>query len=198
MIKEIKITFLGNSGVGKSSIVKRYCFDQFDQNNQSNLGADCAQKEMEFQNNKIKLQIWDTAGQEKFRSLVPLFLRNAHVAIIVYDITQKSSFTQLKEWVSSLEQICPKNNFFVLVGNKCDLIDQEEVTYDEAKQYSYNLKAPLHYTSCKTNQGIQELFQKIVEEYFKQQEELQNTETQRNEKQNSKLKVQKKYYSTCC
>nr|CAI44497.1 rab_C43 [Paramecium tetraurelia] len=195
MIKEIKITFLGNSGVGKSSIVKRYCFEEFDEHNQSNLGADYVPKEMEYQNNKIKLQIWDTAGQEKFRSLVPLFLRTV---IIVYDITQKSSFTQLKEWVSSLEQICSKNQLFFLVGNKCDLIEQEQVTYDEAKQYSYNLKAPLQYTSCKNNEGIQELFQKIVEEYLKQEEELKNKELLINEKQNSKLKVEKKNYSTCC
>ncbi|CAD8168179.1 unnamed protein product [Paramecium pentaurelia] len=198
MIKEIKITLLGNSGVGKSSIVNRFCFQSFNENNQSNLGAGYFSKEIELQNNKFKFQIWDTAGQEKFRSLVPLFLRNSQVAIIVYDITQKSSFTSLKEWVSNLEQICTKNQLFVLVGNKCDLIEQEEVTYDEAMQYSYNLKAIFQYTSCKTNDGIEELFNKIAVEYLKFEEEQQNKQMHTNEKQNSKLKFQNKYYFTCC
>ncbi|CAD8062603.1 unnamed protein product [Paramecium sonneborni] len=197
MIKEIKVTLLGDSGVGKSSIVNRFCFSKFNDKNKVSPAADYFSKEIQLEGNIIKFQMWDTAGQEQFRSLVPLYLRNSQVAIIVYDITQKSSFIALKEWIINLEQVCSRNLIFILVGNKCDLIDQEAVTYDEAKQYSYQLQALFQYTSCKTNDGIEDLFRIIAGEYLKQEEELKNQQNT-NHKQNSKLSIEKNYYSSCC
>jgi Ras-related protein Rab-22 len=109
----------------------------------------------------IKYQIWDTAGQEKYHSLAPMYYRGAAAAIIVYDITRSSSFQTLKNWVRELQQLGPENIVIAICGNKCDLEDKREVDMMEAKSYADEINALFLETSAKANRNVQELFQDI-------------------------------------
>ncbi|KAL4488356.1 hypothetical protein ABPG72_019206 [Tetrahymena utriculariae] len=121
------------------------------------------QKQKLPNNNFYFFQIWDTAGQEKYRSLAPLYYRDSHAALIVYDITNKNSFDVLKKWVGELRQHGPANIAIAVVGNKVDLIEREDVKYDDAKSYANGLNAIFQYTSAKENQNIESLFIQIAE-----------------------------------
>ncbi|CAD8106037.1 unnamed protein product [Paramecium primaurelia] len=164
MNREVKVVLLGDSGVGKSSIVLRFCSDIFKVTHESTLGAAFMARTIEVNGINFKFQIWDTAGQEKYKSLTPLYYREAQVALIVYDITHKDSFDVLKSWVNELKAHGPKKIVQVLVGNKNDLIEDEKVSYDEANNYAQQIGASLKLTSCKENKGIQELFVSIAEQ----------------------------------
>eukprot|EP01015_Nassula_variabilis_P030096 TRINITY_DN6572_c0_g1_i4.p2 TRINITY_DN6572_c0_g1~~TRINITY_DN6572_c0_g1_i4.p2 ORF type:complete len:157 (-),score=39.44 TRINITY_DN6572_c0_g1_i4:61-531(-) len=116
--------------------------------------------------NFIKYQIWDTAGQEKYESLVPMYYKDAKVALIVYDITNQSSFEKVKFWVQELREKGPPNMILAVVGNKIDLEDKEEVSYEEANSYAKELNAIFAQTSAKENRGIEALFTKISKQLY--------------------------------
>ncbi|KAL4438908.1 hypothetical protein ABPG74_016628 [Tetrahymena malaccensis] len=161
--RDIKVVILGDAGVGKTSILNRFSNKGFDENSQTTLGASFIPKVMTKGDKTYKFQIWDTAGQEKYRSLAPLYYRDTHAALIVYDITNKTSFEVLKKWVSELREHGPANITIAVVGNKVDLIEREEVKYDDAKSYANQLNAIFQYTSAKENQNIESLFVQIAE-----------------------------------
>ncbi|CAD8120840.1 unnamed protein product [Paramecium sonneborni] len=184
MNREVKVVLLGDSGVGKSSIVLRFCSDIFKVTHESTLGAAFMARTIEVNGINFKFQIWDTAGQEKYKSLTPLYYREAQVALIVYDITHKDSFDVLKSWVNELKAHGPKKILQVLVGNKNDLIEDEKVSYDEANNYAQQIGASLKLTSCKENKGIQELFVSIAEQIlYEEQNKL--VEGKKSDKQSS-------------
>eukprot|EP01017_Pseudomicrothorax_dubius_P024816 TRINITY_DN2637_c0_g2_i1.p1 TRINITY_DN2637_c0_g2~~TRINITY_DN2637_c0_g2_i1.p1 ORF type:complete len:152 (-),score=43.64 TRINITY_DN2637_c0_g2_i1:96-551(-) len=115
------------------------------------------------ENKLIKYQIWDTAGQEKYHALASLFYKDAKVGIVVYDITSRESFEDLKIWLSELREKGPANMILAIVGNKIDLITEEKVTYQEASEYAKKAGAIFCQTSAKENRGIEALFTKISE-----------------------------------
>lgn len=124
MSMQKKVVILGDSGVGKTSILFRYIFDKFDNSNLPTLGASFKSKTIPLpsENSQIKLNLWDTAGQEKFKSLTRMYYQEAEAAIIVYDTTFRESFESAKNWVQDLrENANVPDVLIVLVGNKCDL-----------------------------------------------------------------------------
>lgn len=128
-----KCVLLGTSGVGKSSIVLRALRNQFDENPQSTIGAAFSYRAMNHPNGDYRLEIWDTAGQERYESLVPLYYRDAHIVIIVYDVTDRDSFDGAKKTYAKIAQSTEKNNmFFMMIGNKCEypnrMVDGKEVS----------------------------------------------------------------------
>ena len=134
--REVKVVLLGDTGVGKSSLVLRFVTNSFKAYSESTIGASFMSKIMTIDGNKIKFQIWDTAGQEKYHSLAPMYYRGAAVAIVVYDITRKSSFTTLQNWIKELRQLGPEDIVIVIAANKCDLDDQREVETETARAYA--------------------------------------------------------------
>ncbi|XP_042786497.1 ras-related protein Rab-22A isoform X2 [Panthera tigris] len=122
-LRELKVCLLGDTGVGKSSIVWRFVEDSFDPNINPTIGASFMTKTVQYQNELHKFLIWDTAGQERFRALAPMYYRGSAAAIIVYDITKEETFSTLKNWVRELRQHGPPNIVVAIAGNKCDLID---------------------------------------------------------------------------
>ncbi|XP_039720631.1 ras-related protein Rab-22A isoform X3 [Pteropus medius] len=122
-LRELKVCLLGDTGVGKSSIVWRFVEDSFDPNINPTIGASFMTKTVQYQNELHKFLIWDTAGQERFRALAPMYYRGSAAAIIVYDITKEETFSTLKNWVKELRQHGPPNIVVAIAGNKCDLID---------------------------------------------------------------------------
>ncbi len=156
-----KVVLLGDSGVGKTCIISRYISGAFDQNSPSTNGASYASKILTFEqlNKTISLDIWDTAGQEKYKSLTKFFYKDAAVAILVYDITQKESFDNIKGyWLEQLKEFGSKNIIIGVAGNKCDMYEKEEVGENDAKQFAEQIGAFFEITSAKNNTGITDLF----------------------------------------
>ena len=156
-----KVVLLGDSGVGKTCIISRYISGAFDQNSPTTNGASYASKILEFPklNKKISLDIWDTAGQEKYKSLTKFFYKDAAVAILVYDITQKDTFESMKKyWYQQLQEFGSKKIILGIAGNKCDMYEREEVSENDAKEFAESKGAFFEITSAKNNTGINELF----------------------------------------
>ncbi|XP_075427442.1 ras-related protein Rab-22A isoform X2 [Ascaphus truei] len=145
-VRELKVCLLGDTGVGKSSIV---------------WSASFMTKTVQYQNELHKFLIWDTAGQERFRALAPMYYRGSTAAIIVYDITKEDTFSTLKNWVKELRQHGPPNIVVAIAGNKCDLNDLREVVEKDAKDYADSINAIFVETSAKIAININELFIEI-------------------------------------
>ena len=161
----VKAVLLGESGVGKTCIIARFINNTFENNIMSTTGASYAGKTMtldEFQGKCIKFEIWDTAGQEKYRALTKIFYKDAKVAILVYDITRKDSFDEIKNyWYNQIKESAPKDIVIGVAANKCDLYDNEAVSEDEARKFADEIGAVFRLTSASTNTGIEELFKNI-------------------------------------
>ncbi|XP_025030064.1 ras-related protein Rab-22A isoform X1 [Python bivittatus] len=160
-LRELKVCLLGDTGVGKSSIVWRFVEDSFDPNINPTIGASFMTKTVQYQNELHKFLIWDTAGQERFRALAPMYYRGSAAAIIVYDITKEETFSTLKNWVKELRQHGPPNIVVAIAGNKCDLNDVREVIEKDAKDYADSIHAIFVETSAKNAININELFIEI-------------------------------------
>ncbi|KAA0712716.1 Ras-related protein [Triplophysa tibetana] len=160
-LRELKVCLLGDTGVGKSSIVWRFVEDNFDPNINPTIGASFMSKTVQYQNELHKFLIWDTAGQERFRALAPMYYRGSAAAIIVYDITKEDSFQTLKNWVKELRQHGPPNIVVAIAGNKCDLSDAREVLEKDAKDYADSIHAIFVETSAKNAININEVFIQI-------------------------------------
>uniref|UniRef100_A0A8I5MVJ3 RAB31, member RAS onco family n=1 Tax=Papio anubis TaxID=9555 RepID=A0A8I5MVJ3_PAPAN len=158
---ELKVCLLGDTGVGKSSIVCRFVQDHFDHNISPTIGASFMTKTVPCGNELHKFLIWDTAGQERFHSLAPMYYRGSAAAVIVYDITKQDSFYTLKKWVKELKEHGPENIVMAIAGNKCDLSDIREVPLKDAKEYAESIGAIVVETSAKNAINIEELFQGI-------------------------------------
>ena len=178
----IKIVLLGSAGVGKSSILKRYISDDFENREQPTLGASFHSKTVKMKDKSYKFQIWDTAGQEKYAPLAVMYYRDAHVVLLVYDTTCKDSFEVLKGWHEEVKEKGMSNVVMMVIGNKNDLIDRQEVEPERARAYADSIGAGFKLTSAKENSGIKEVFEKIIEKI------LQNQILAEEEKKGLKLK----------
>ncbi|XP_060679836.1 ras-related protein Rab-31 [Hemiscyllium ocellatum] len=163
-IRELKVCLLGDTGVGKSSIVCRFVQDTFDLNTLPTIGASFMTKTVSCGNELHKFLIWDTAGQERFHSLAPMYYRGSAAAVIVYDITNEESFYTLKKWVKELKEHGPENIVVAIAGNKCDLSDMREVTVKDAQEYVKFINAIFVETSAKNAINVGELFERISQQ----------------------------------
>nr|XP_054602822.1 vesicle-associated membrane protein-associated protein A isoform X1 [Nothobranchius furzeri] len=160
-IRELKVCLLGDTGVGKSSIVCRFVQDHFDHNISPTIGASFLTKTVPCGNELHKFLIWDTAGQERFHSLAPMYYRGSAAAVIVYDITKLDSFQTLKKWVKELKEHGPEDIVVAIAGNKNDLGDIREVPMKEAKEFAESIAAIFIETSARNAVNVEELFQRI-------------------------------------
>lgn len=158
---EIKLCLLGDSGVGKSSIVHRFVYDSFRPYMENTIGAAFLTKTMIVDGRTYKFQIWDTAGQEKYRALAPMYYRGAAAAIVVYDISRESSFHAVKLWLAELKRHASPNIVLAIAGNKNDLEDLREVSYQEAQDCAKCHGAIMIETSAKSAVNVASLFIEI-------------------------------------
>ena len=182
-IPQCKVVLLGDSGVGKTCIISRYISGQFDENSASTNGASYASKQVDYEHLKksVMLDIWDTAGQEKYKSLTKFFYKDAAVAVLVYDITSKESFDNLKKyWYQQIQENGDKNLILGIAGNKCDLYETEAVNESEAREFAKSIGAIFGLTSASNNTGITELFTDIGNRFldpsFQQKKKEENEE----------------------
>ena len=159
-----KVVLLGESGVGKTCIISRYVNNTYDEKSETTNGASYASKIIEHEQYKQshRFDIWDTAGQEKYRSLTKFFYKDAAIAVLVYDITRRDSFEEVKNyWYEQLKTCGEKNIVIGLAGNKCDMFDKEAVTEEEAKNFANEIGAQFQLTSAFKNMGIDDLFRMV-------------------------------------
>jgi len=162
----VKIIIIGKSAVGKTALLQKYITDTFQQDLKSTIGADFHTKELPLENKTITLQIWDTAGQERFQSLGNAFYRGADACIMVYDITDESSFDEISVWKKKFEEQTsiedPSQYPFLLLGNKSDLKDQRRVDTQKAQEYAARCSMSFYETSAKTGDNIKVAMEKIA------------------------------------
>ena len=158
---------IGNSGVGKSSLLVRFAVsyshlligilqdDMFTDNFMPTIGVDFKIRNNEVDGKKIKLQIWDTAGQERFKTITSSYYKGAHGIIITYDITDRESFSAIQNWMSEVEKYASDNISRILVGNKCDLESQRQVTFEEGQEIADHFCVRFLETSAKDSKNVE-------------------------------------------
>ena len=166
-IESFKVVLVGESGVGKTSIITQFIDQTFQEDIQSTTGGTFSTKSVVCDGGKIlKFEIWDTAGQEKYRSLTTMFYKDANAAVMVYDVTRKDSFEEMKNyWAIQIKDNSPENIILAIAANKSDLIEQETVDEEEARNFAKELNAIFVTTSAKSSEGINSLFEEIAKKY---------------------------------
>ena len=170
---EYKLIFLGDQSVGKSCILNRFMNDTFTEDYQATIGLDFqTKKKVQIDNQDIHLLLYDTSGQEKFKSLIPMYTRNANIILLVYDITSQNSFNNLSNWLEDLINVKKEEVIFAVVGNKTDLEDNREVSAEEWKKFAEEKNFIFAEVSAKTGDGINKLFDVILKEMLKKKTKL--------------------------
>ena len=164
----IKIVLIGEAGVGKTCIISRYIDNIFIENNDSTIGANYSEKTIKRGDKEVQLNIWDTAGQEKFHSLGKHFYKDSYVVCLVYDITNQESLDSLKNiWYPDLQKYGEQYTILAVVGNKCDLYEMDNLAKEEqAKAFADEIKAIFMLTSAKTGDGIEKLFNTLTDKFL--------------------------------
>lgn len=154
----LKIIILGDSGVGKTSLMNQYVNRKFSSQYKATIGADFLTKEVMIDDKLVTLQIWDTAGQERFRTITSSYYRGAHGIIVVYDTTDLESFNNVKQWLHEIDRYASENVNKLLVGNKSDLTSKREVSFDQAKEFADSLGIEFVETSAKNATNVEKAF----------------------------------------
>ncbi|CAG8643269.1 22949_t:CDS:2, partial [Gigaspora rosea] len=149
-LRKFKLVFLGEQSVGKTSLITRFMYDTFDNTYQA-------------KDRTVRLQLWDTAGQERFRSLIPSYIRDSSVAVVVYDITNRNSFMNTAKWIDDVRAERGHDVIIVLVGNKTDLNDRRQVTTEEGEKKAKEFNVMFIETSAKAGHNVKTLFRKIAQ-----------------------------------
>ena len=162
-----KYIIIGDSSVGKSNLLMKFAHNKFTEDYQATIGVEFGAKNIELNDQIYRIQIWDTAGQENFRSITRAYYKNSVCAMVVYDITNRDSFEHVQNWIEDVRNQSPKTVLIILVGNKIDLEDQRVVTYDEGNEFAMKNGLIFGETSAKSGVGIEEIFSKSVQEIVK-------------------------------
>ena len=197
-VESFKVVLVGESGVGKTSIITQFIDQTFQEDIQSTTGGTFSTKSVVCDGGKIlKFEIWDTAGQEKYRSLTTMFYKDANAAVMVYDVTRKDSFEEIKNyWSNQIKDSSPENIILAIAANKSDLIELEAVDEGEARNFAKELNAIFVTTSAKSSEGINSLFEEIAKKYsgatnvtIKADEDVEEPQAQE-QKNNNGIKIE--------
>ena len=191
---KLKLLILGDSDVGKTSLLLKYIDNYFPESHLATIGVEFKTKDVECKGYKIHLQLWDTAGQERFRSITKSYFRNANGVIFVYDITNKNTFKNLKDWVRDSEA---NDSGFkrIILGNKFDLQNKRQVNFQEAKEWADKKQIEIMEVSAKLGTNVNKAIMRFAEiclENKTNEEIMDNYGLNDNKKENAKLKKNKK------
>ena len=190
--KTTKVVLIGDGGVGKTCIISRFISNEFDKEVESTDGSSYGTKELELPklNKKINLDIWDTAGQERYKSLTKFFYKDAQIIIMVYDITKKLTFENIKnQWYKEIQELSGKNFILGIAGNKSDLYESEEVPEKEAREYAKSINAVYSLTSAQNNTGIKQLFEDVGMQLLAPDFQEKIMEEQKEKKEDTNIKI---------
>ena len=194
--QKIKIMIIGESLVGKTSLITRYTNDSFSGVYLTTVGIDFQTKFLNINDKTIKVELWDTAGQERFRNIAKNYFQSSDGFLIVYDITSKTSFEKLSFWNEQVNLNAPENTKYIIVGNKKDLEEKREVKTEEGENLAKKNNVKFYETSAKNGTNVNEVFELLAKEIVADTEKLQT----RNKRSSQVLKkrntvVEKK---SCC
>ena len=192
-----KILTIGESGVGKTCILRRFVENKFLKNHLATIGIDFKTKNLIINNKEIKLKIWDTAGQERFRNIATQYYKGADGIVLVYDVTDDGSFEKIRDWMAQIQANAEKDDLgLVLLGNKCD-VEPRVVTEEQGNKMAEELHISYFETSALTGQGIKEAFEQLARDIMKKKgvgEENKDGRVELNNNDNKK----KKEKGDCC
>ena len=157
----LKVLLIGDSSVGKTALIWKYIDGSFSLNHVITVGVECRNKKIIINNLEIKLQIWDTSGQEIYRSVTKSIYRNSDALIFVFDITNENSFNHIKDWMTDSEMV-GKDFKKILIGNKSDLIDERKINKEKIENYLKNNNMKYFETSAKNGKNLDVIFTEIV------------------------------------
>ena len=192
----IKVILLGETGVGKTCLINAYMGKRFIKNSITTLSPESERKLIEINQKKYLIELWDTAGQEKYRSMNNLFIKESKVVILVYDVTLERSFSELEYWVKTTKEILSNEAVYGIAGNKADLIDDITVSDEEGKKFAKDNGALFCTTSAKEDsKGFQMFLDQLINQYVEK-----NIDKGSNNKDKRKLsfKNTKKKRKRCC
>ena len=195
--EKIKLMILGDSTVGKSSILRQYCKKEFHEKYIGTIGIDFQIKYININNKKIKLQIWDTAGQERYRVVTKNYFNSSDGFIIIYDITNRESFNNVKNWIEQITALAGENIKCIIFGNKNDLNNKRQVQKDEGKELAKNYNFNFFETSAKDGSNVEEGFNSIATSVM---DDIKSVKSKRSnssilKKQKTKKEIKKE---SCC
>jgi len=201
-----KLILIGNSGVGKSCILQRYMKHTFQETYKCTIGVDFLMKSLIINGKTVKLQLWDTAGQEKYKSMVSSYYRGANVALIIFDLTNHISFDALPSWIENYYKNGPEQKNIILIGNKKDLEVERQVTQEEAETFAETNNMIYFETSAKDGENIDYVFnyaaEKLLEFYSGNNEAILKRQlTPNNEKQINNfqdVRIEEQTKKKCC
>jgi len=159
---QCKLLMIGDSGVGKTCVLLRYANDSFSPSFITTIGIDFKIKNVEVDGTRIKMQIWDTAGQERFRTITTSYFRGAQGILLVYDVTDRRSFESIRNWITQIQQHADVHVNKILVGNKCDMLDEMVVGTEEGQQLATEFGAGFFECSAKNDINVEECFLSIA------------------------------------
>ena len=163
----LKYIIIGDPSVGKSNLLMKFANNKFTEEYEATIGVEFGVKNITLDNQIFRIQIWDTAGQENFRSITRAYYKNCVCAMVVYDITNKKSFDNVQNWIKDVITNSPKTVLIILIGNKIDLIDKRQVSFDDGQEFAINQGIIFMETSAKTGDGVEEIFKKSAQEIKK-------------------------------
>ena len=192
---KVKIMLIGDSNVGKTSIIKRYCKNIFSKSHISTVGIDLETKNIKIGKQIINLQLWDTAGQERYRGLSKNYYNNSDAFIIVYDITNSKSFENVTNWIMQIKENASENVKIVLFGNKSDLEDQRIINEEEGKKFAKDNNINFYETSAENGANVEKAIIDLVKEVINDENFTKGSE---NTSQLSGDKFKKENKKKCC
>lgn len=192
-----KIVIVGKSAVGKSSLMLKFTDDRFTENYLTTIGVDFKFRSFKLKDEAFKLQIWDTAGQEQYKTITKTFYKGAHAVLIAFDITSRNSFEEMTNmWYSEVESNCDRDVEIVIIGTKCDMESQREVAFQEANEFAMMHNCSYFETSAKSGTNVEKVFFEVTEVVYAKEKMKTSSNTEEGVKLDDG--EQKQDNSGCC
>jgi Ras-related protein Rab-6A len=180
-MKKLKVTLIGESQVGKTSLINQYVNNKFEDEYLMTIGNDKMIKEIEINENKVRLEIWDTIGQKDLRNANKIFMKNTNIALIVYDITNKKSFENLNEFYKELIKMNERDKMIIgIAANKSDLYENTEVNREEGEEYAKKINALYFESTATDHENVVNIFEELIKVYIENNKEKKNEDTTNN------------------
>ena len=199
---KLKVVVVGDSGVGKTNLIKRFISNTFNENSKATVGVEFLSKSYKINEKVFKIEIWDTAGQERYKSITAAYYKGAKGALVVYDTTQKPSFENIDKWMTEIKDKASPDMKLIIVGNKTDLVDQKQVTTEEALGKAKDLESPLMEASAKDGNNVKEAFYDLLREMYKEiRKKIDVVESQANDNGKNGIQLEtndEKKKKGCC
>ena len=184
----IKLLLIGNAYVGKTLIVQKFLDNTFSKTTMATIGVDLQYKVLDINGKKVKYLIWDTAGEDRMKTMTYAYYRGCHVVLIVYDVTSKKSFENVTTWVECVDKFAKSNVLRILVGNKTDLEDKRVISKEEGKKLAEENGLKFYEISAKTMNGLVEMFEDVAKEYVQiyEQKAIKNFQLRKEKEKKTK------------